>query len=105
MNKVLLKLDIKIDIEVDIGDVKRFGQFKEDRIRPILTQARKDNKKMLILNNAKHLKGKNIWIDNDYSKKAQKKRKALIGQMKEARQKGYYDEAFNLREVTRRRLT
>lgn len=46
------------------------------------------NKKFGIMRSAKNLKGQNIWITEDYTKKLQEQRKILIQHMKIAREEG-----------------
>lgn len=52
--------------------------------RPILVKLTKEGRKAMVLRNTKLLKGSNIWIDEDYSK-----RRELLTYLKEAKTKGH----------------
>lgn len=89
MMEMAAKIGVKIDQEMQIDDIRRMGRYKPKETRPILLKLTTRQKKMEILKQAKELKGTNIWIDEDYTKKVQEERKALIPHLKEARQHGY----------------
>ena len=73
----------------DIIDItKRIGPFNESRNRPILLKLITEKAKFEILKNTVKLKGTNIWIEEDYTKKIQEERKALIPKLKEIRATG-----------------
>ena len=75
-------------MQKDTEGLERIEVYNENRMRPILVQINKECTKSVMLKNAKHLKGSDIWVDNDYSRKMKEERKMLVTQMKEARQKG-----------------
>lgn len=88
--KIMLnKIGVEINMEKDIVEVNRLGAYKPNKDRPISVKIRKWSKKMEICRNAKNLKGTNIWIGDDFSKKVQEERKALIPHLKEARKQGH----------------
>ena len=88
VENLLEKMGVNINLARDIDEIKRFGLFHKDKKRPILIKLLTWNKKMEILQQAKTLKGTNIWIDQDYTKKVQNERKQLIPYMKQAREQG-----------------
>lgn len=86
--KVMVKMDVDINLETEIEEINRIGLYKEGRNRPIIIRLKEYNKKLEIYSQTKKLKGTEIWINNDYTNKTQKERKELIPYLKEARQKG-----------------
>lgn len=90
--RVLLRdLEVQINIENEIQEIARIGYKKvneQNKIRPVLIELGKLSKKWEILKAAKKLKGKPIWINEDYSTVVQKQRKILISQMKKEREAG-----------------
>ncbi|KAK9889453.1 hypothetical protein WA026_004721 [Henosepilachna vigintioctopunctata] len=68
---------------------EELGRYKVNRTRPVLVKLLKENKKIKIMKNAKQLKGTEISIDEDLQKNVQEERRALIPQLKEARNKGH----------------
>lgn len=85
---LLEKIGILVDFETDVEESRRLGRYIPTRTRPILLKLNKVSKKREILSKTKQLKGTDIWIEQDYSKKVQEQRKALVPQLKEARQNG-----------------
>lgn len=86
---IMQKLGVEVDLDVNIEEIRRVGRYTISRNRPILVKLIRYDKTLEILRKSKALKGTNVWIEKDYSKKVQEERKALIPQLKEARQKGY----------------
>lgn len=89
VNIVMGKIGIDIRENEDIDEMRRIGRYKINETRPIKVSLIKKDTKTKILRNAKHLKGTDIWIDEDYPKQIQEERKALLPQLKEARAKGH----------------
>lgn len=89
VERLMSEIGTEVDKDVDIDIVRRIGKFEKDRRRPILVKFTREGTKLAILKNAKNLKGTNVWIDEDYSKRTQNERKALIPKLREAREKGH----------------
>lgn len=82
-------MEVNINTNMDIDEIRRIGRYKTGATRPILVKFISGKKKTEILKGAKMLKGTNIWIDEDYARDIQAERRQLLPQLKEARQKGY----------------
>jgi len=82
------KIEISIDAEFDVENVKRIGIYKEGQKRPILVALTNWNK-MEILKNANKPKGTEYWISNVLTHREQVQKKTLLKHMRNARQKGY----------------
>lgn len=89
LKKIFIKMEVKIDDNIDIEEVRRIGKYKRGTNRPILMKMARSKKKFEILKQTKTLRGTDIWIEEDYTKEVQEERKLLIPHLKEARQKGY----------------
>lgn len=85
---LLQKMGVNIDMNMDIEEIRRLGNYVEGRKRPIIVKLTKERTKILILQNARNLSGTDIWIDEDFSKTVQEERKALVPHLKEERKKG-----------------
>lgn len=88
VEEMLEKANIKIDMNSEVSEINRIGTNAGNSKRPVLMKLMSNNKKMEILRNAKCLKGTTVWINEDYPKKVQIKRKTLLQHLKLARQKG-----------------
>lgn len=82
------KLNQKL-IPEDIDFVRRLGN-RGNKSRPILLGLRTYRTKLLILQNARKLKGTKLYIDHDFPQDVQQKRKLLKTEMMEARRSGKY---------------
>jgi hypothetical protein len=70
--------------------VRRIGTYETRKKRPILIKLRTRQCKLLILRKrTKNLKGTDIWITEDFTKKVQQERKQLILHFKQAKQDGH----------------
>lgn len=72
----------------EMTEIRRIGAFSTGKKRPLLVKFKTWDKKMEMYSHTKNLKGSEVWIDEDYTKAVQERRKYLIPIMKEARQKG-----------------
>ncbi|KAK4884065.1 hypothetical protein RN001_000336 [Aquatica leii] len=81
-------MEIQVNMEIEVNEVVRLGNYSTNRNRPILVKLSSFNRKRDILKAAKKLKGTKIYITEDFPKKIQEERKFLIEKMKEARQEG-----------------
>lgn len=90
IKQILDKIKVKINMEVDIIQIRRIGKKETDnnRNRPLWLELSREDKKIEIIRAAKNLKGTKIWISEDLPKAIQDKRKALIPYLKSAREKG-----------------
>lgn len=86
---IIQKIGTDINVKEDLEQTRRIGKYIKDKKRPILVKVIRGNKKVQILQNARKLKGTDIWIDEDYTKEVVEERKMLIPHMKEARNKGH----------------
>jgi oligoribonuclease NrnB/cAMP/cGMP phosphodiesterase (DHH superfamily) len=62
--------------------------MKKEKTSLLGTKEKMQNK-LEIRKRVEHLKGTDIWITEDYTKKMQQERKQLIAHLKQAKQKGY----------------
>ena len=88
IKRILNKLDVEIDLEKETDGIRRIGKYKKEGKRPIIVK-QQQKKKTKIMKQASKLKGTNIWIDGDFTRKVQEQRRLLIPHLKEARNKGY----------------
>lgn len=86
---VLREIGVEINPLVDIKETTKLGIYKPNKKRPILVKLQTWDKKMEIFKRTKELKGKDIWINDDYTKKVQDDRKILIPHLKQAKQQGH----------------
>ncbi|KAF5299192.1 hypothetical protein FQA39_LY02365 [Lamprigera yunnana] len=70
-------MGVNLDIKAETDQVRRIGDHSKDKKRPIYVKLIKDSTKLAILQNAKKLKGSDIWIDQDYTKEIQKGKKEV----------------------------
>lgn len=86
--KVTLKEDLNINIEQsEINRLYRLGKnIVQNKSRPVLCSFINAWRKDEIMKNRKSFK--NIYVSEDYSKEVLEKRKALLPQLKEEREKG-----------------
>ena len=82
MNFMVLK-------ETDIIEVRHIGKEREGFKKPILMKVRTTNVKMEILRKKNKLRGTEIYVNEDYTKKMQKQRKDLVKFVKIAREQGH----------------
>lgn len=87
---VLRDMGIKIEMEKEIVETRRLGKYRTGKTRPILAELRKWEKKMEILKGTNNLRGKNIYIEEDYSKAMQEIRKQLIKHRNKIRTQGHH---------------
>jgi hypothetical protein len=73
----------------DIEEVRRIGLYEWRNKRPILIKLRTRQNKLEIRKRVEHLKGTDIRITEDYTKKVQQERKQLIAHLRQAKRKGY----------------
>jgi hypothetical protein len=74
-------------VNTEIVEVRRIGTSYETRKkRPIVIKFRTRQCKLLILKRTKSLKGTDIWITEDFTKKVQQERKQLIPHFKQPEQ-------------------
>lgn len=71
---VSVKLGVKCD---DIERCHRLGVERKDKPRPVIIKLLDFRTKVAILNNARKLKGTNIYINEDYSARVRMARRAL----------------------------
>lgn len=89
VQEMLRDIGVEINPDADIKEITKLGTFKTNKKRPILVKLQTRNKKMEIFERTKELKGKDIWINDDYTKKVQEDRKHLIPHLKQAKQLGH----------------
>lgn len=87
--EMVQKLGIEINPETDMDEVRRLGKPTMGKTRPVLLKLTTRGKKMEILKNTNRLKGTDIWVDEDYTREIQEKRRQLLVPLKEARKKGH----------------
>lgn len=85
---IMEKINAEVQVETDIVEIRRLGVFKPNKKRPILAKLRTWNHKMKIFKEAKNLKGSDIWINEEFTKKVLEERKYLVQHLKQARQQG-----------------
>ena len=88
VQNILTKMGVKVDVEMDASEIRRIGTYKPNRNRPILVKLQKWKTKMEIYKLTKNLKGSDIWINDDFSKKVQAERKCLTPYLQQVRQQG-----------------
>lgn len=72
------KARIKVELNVNAGEVSKIGSFQRNRKRPILIKLIKWDKKMEIWRATRKFKGSNIWIN---ARQTLSNRKVLIPHM------------------------
>ncbi|KAF2886635.1 hypothetical protein ILUMI_19538 [Ignelater luminosus] len=85
--KLINAMGIKMNSEQVIDEIRRMEKPKPGTTRPILLELTIGSKKFEILKQSNKLKRTNIWIDEDCPKDVIEERKALIPQLKKARQR------------------
>ncbi|KAJ3648197.1 hypothetical protein Zmor_020018 [Zophobas morio] len=88
IQNILTKMGVKVDVEIDASEIRRIGTYKPNGNRPILVKLQKWKTKMEIYKLTKNLKGSDIWINDDFSKKVQAERKCLTPYLQQVRQQG-----------------
>lgn len=86
---ILAEIGVEINPGADIKEITKLGTFKPNKKRPILVKLHTWKKKLEIFEQTKHLKRRDIWINDDYTKKVQEDRKRLMPHLKQARQEGH----------------
>lgn len=61
-----------------VDEMRRIGEYREGRNRPILVKLVKESTTAEILRNTRKLKGTRVWIDEDYPKNIQAERAKLV---------------------------
>ncbi|XP_019631891.1 PREDICTED: uncharacterized protein LOC109475612 [Branchiostoma belcheri] len=86
----ILKDKLKLDpLKIEIERSHRNGKFQEEgRPRPIVVKLLRYKDKEAILQRAKHLKGSNIYVNEDFSDAVRQKRKELLPEMRAQRERG-----------------
>jgi len=87
---ILTEMDVSINTEEELTQIRRLGKEYEGRIRPIMIEVRSWNKKIEIFNATKKLRGTKIYFEEDFSKEIIKQRKELIVFMKQYRKEGHH---------------
>jgi hypothetical protein len=87
--KTLIKEDLKINQSITIERAHRVGKF-EKRPRTIVCKILNWQDKETILKNARKLKGKNIFLNEDFSEETTRIRRELFAQAKIHRSNGKY---------------
>lgn len=87
---IIKDLSVNLNPRSDIEKIHRIGkiQFSNSSRRPILVKLSSGMKKTEIMENTKKLKGRDIWIEEDYTKQIVDERKELVPLVKQARQMG-----------------
>uniref|UniRef100_A0A2A4J436 Endonuclease-reverse transcriptase n=1 Tax=Heliothis virescens TaxID=7102 RepID=A0A2A4J436_HELVI len=86
IKQLLQKIDVNIE-NFDINRMYRIGKKTPEKVRPVLISFTTYNKKIELLRNKKKMT-ENTYITEDYSKETLQKRKELLPQLKEEREKG-----------------
>ncbi|KAJ3651421.1 hypothetical protein Zmor_017465 [Zophobas morio] len=86
IQNILTKMEVKVDVEMDASEIRRIGTYKPNGNRSILVKLQKWKTKMEIYKLTKNLKGSDIWINDDFSKKVQAEGKCLIPYLQQVRQ-------------------
>lgn len=86
IKQLLQKIDVNIE-NFDINRMYRIGKKATEKVRPVLISFTTYNKKIEVLRNKKKTT-ENTYITEDYSKETLQKRKELLPQLKEEREKG-----------------
>ena len=79
--KTLIKVDLQINEPIIIERAHRVGKF-ENKPRTIVCKLLNWQEKESILAKAKNLKGKNVYINEDFSEETMRIRKELFAQAK-----------------------
>lgn len=66
----------------------RLGRYEETKCRPVLIKLLSEKTKKEIMMNTGKLKGSEIWIEEDYSRKIREIRRKLVQEMKDRRNNG-----------------
>lgn len=84
--KVLIKE--RFDIELQTSAIRRLGRLNNGKPAPLLVSIPNENSRSTILKHAKKLKGSNVFVSPDYSKKIREKRTILNIKRMEAQKEG-----------------
>lgn len=87
---MLRDMRIEVEMEKEVVEVRRLGKHQKERPRPIQVEFGKWEKKMEILKGTKNLKGRNIYIEEEYSKETQDIRKQLFKHRDKIRSQGHH---------------
>ncbi|KAK9745122.1 Zinc-finger associated domain (zf-AD) [Popillia japonica] len=87
VKELFTRIGADVKIEKDITEIIRLGPYNPAKKRAVLVKLNGWEQKMKIYNQTKKLKGSNIWINDDFSRKVIQDRKELIPRSKEARDK------------------
>ena len=102
-NIIKEKLEIEDDIEIErIHRTGRYNRTKRDKPRTIIFKLLRYKDKTKILRNGRKLKGTNIWINEDFSKRTLNIRKNLLAEIKQRRNNG--EEGLYLNYLTIRKF-
>ncbi|XP_021350871.1 uncharacterized protein LOC110448770 [Mizuhopecten yessoensis] len=74
--------------KVELGNTHRFGKHVRGRPRPIVARFLYNHDRANVLNNARHLKGTQYYINEQFPTEIEEKRRKLYPKMKELRQQG-----------------
>lgn len=77
-----------LEVDINISDINNLYYLGNDSTKPLRIELNSYLKKALILRSAYKLKGKNIFINHDLSKKERVVNKVLKQNLKEAKEKG-----------------
>ncbi|MBY0580426.1 MAG: hypothetical protein K2P53_01905 [Rickettsiales bacterium] len=102
--KTLIKVDLQINEPIIIERAHRVGKF-ENKPRTIVCKLLNWQEKESILAKAKNLKGKNVYINEDFSEETMRIRKELFTQAKIHRSHGKYAKVIYNRLVVREMST
>ena len=80
--KDLVKKKLNIDDDIEMDRIHRTGAKRENHPRTVIFRVLRYKDKMKILKEGRKLKGTNIWINEDYSRKTVEMRKVLLQQIK-----------------------
>ena len=80
--KDLVKKKLHIDDDIEMDRIHRTGAKRENHPRTVIFRVLRYKDKMKILKEGRKLKGTNIWINEDYSRKTVEMRKVLLQQIK-----------------------
>lgn len=89
VKELFTRIGADVKIEKDITEIIRLGPYNPAKKRAVLVKLNGWEQKMKIYNQTKKLKGSNIWINDEFSRKVIQDRKELIPRLKEARDKGH----------------
>ena len=102
--KTLIKVDLQINEPIIIERAHRVGKF-ENKPRTIVCKLLNWQEKENILAKAKNLKGKNVYINEDFSEETMRIRKELFAQAKIHPSHGKYAKVIYNRLVVREMST